>query len=345
MVTHPVQAADHPRSRGVYPSASAASRAARGSSPLARGLPGGGAAGGLGAGIIPARAGFTRMGDHGPDSSTDHPRSRGVYLHASLDTTAQTGSSPLARGLPSRKTQTRRYHRIIPARAGFTAACLILSEHLRDHPRSRGVYRPRCAASARRSGSSPLARGLPGAGGGHSTGDGIIPARAGFTVGVRAVHFSIPDHPRSRGVYRASWASRAVRAGSSPLARGLPLLGRRRRRAQGIIPARAGFTARTPRRRRSRPDHPRSRGVYWTPPPTRPTSQGSSPLARGLRVVAATTDFDRGIIPARAGFTTASGIGRRRTRGSSPLARGLPGILRPQPDGRRIIPARAGFTS
>ena len=53
-------AADHPRSRGVYSPAEFGRIAARGSSPLARGLHGGWLQPGLTQGIIPARAGFTR---------------------------------------------------------------------------------------------------------------------------------------------------------------------------------------------------------------------------------------------------------------------------------------------
>ena len=50
---------DHPRSRGVYPAGEPPACAPGGSSPLARGLPRGGAACLRARGIIPARAGFT----------------------------------------------------------------------------------------------------------------------------------------------------------------------------------------------------------------------------------------------------------------------------------------------
>ena len=153
-------------------------------------------------------------------------------------------------------------------------------------------------------GSSPLARGLPVVRGVQRDVARIIPARAGFTSGPSRDCSAELDHPRSRGVYAPVQPHRGAMAGSSPLARGLlvpeegvPGLGR-------IIPARAGFTR--PRRALMRPppDHPRSRGVYtalgWrTLPP-----QGSSPLARGLLVTLRGVGGDRGIIPARAGFTT-----------------------------------------
>ena len=93
-------------------------------------------------------------------------------------------------------------------------------------------------------------------------------------------------------------------------------------------------------------------------------SVGSSPLARGLRGEWDVGRSRRGIIPARAGFTTASTLiamsagDHPRSRGvycgpssvrhwrpgSSPLARGLRrGDTGPSGRGR-IIPARAGFT-
>ena len=192
-----------------------------------------------------------------------------------------------------------------------------------DHPRSRGVYRPRVSGDAGRWGSSPLARGLPTGAAALRTRSRIIPARAGFTARCSARFRSTRDHPRSRGVYPTETRVITTAPGSSPLARGLRHQGVRRLRVAGIIPARAGFT---PGRRwsaSSRRDHPRSRGVYegpWTAPVdvgdhprsrgvytrmSRATAwtMGSSPLARGLRPRRALPQQPGGIIPARAGFT------------------------------------------
>ena len=52
-----------------------------------------------------------------------------------------------------------------------------------------------------RHGSSPLARGLLGDDVDEIVRDGIIPARAGFTVTLDTGLDSPADHPRSRGVY------------------------------------------------------------------------------------------------------------------------------------------------
>ena len=131
--------------------------------------------------IIPARAGFTQSGHYSLDAATDHPRSRGVYAFDARLLRALLGSSPLARGLRHRHCHRGRRHGIIPARAGFTPRLPRPCPAGSDHPRSRGVYVPGFAADADASGSSPLARGLPGTTGIRDLDPRIIPARAGFT--------------------------------------------------------------------------------------------------------------------------------------------------------------------
>ena len=132
--------------------------------------------------------------------------------------------------------------------------------------------------------------------------------------------------------------------GSSPLARGLPRTDHPALRERRIIPARAGFTMRSPAPMTAATDHPRSRGVY-------------ARAADGQELLA-------GIIPARAGFTSITGLtgrppgdhprsrgvygrrssSRRSAKGSSLLARGLPIFFCAGAGGGGIIPARAGFT-
>ena len=155
-----------------------------------------------------------------------------------------------------------------------------------------------------------------------------------------------------------------VRVGSSPLARGLPQVDSRGIGALGIIPARAGFTSSWRSRTRATSDHPRSRGVYYPDFAAATNLDGSSPLARGLRLTHDMRERAPRIIPARAGFTTAANppvsprTDHPRSRGvyilqfsaldfrggSSPLARGLRAPARLVTGGGRIIPARAGFT-
>ena len=196
--------------------------ATSGSSPLARGLRVRGRLRGCEGGIIPARAGFTVPGVEDPVAGPDHPRSRGVY------------------GDPD--YYSRNLTRIIPARAGFTHQPRVLHPGGRDHPRSRGVYQRSKCGAVRRSGSSPLARGLQGPVLRRVRGAGIIPARAGFTRRPTPTRAGSGDHPRSRGVYGG--AGQTLQVG------------------HGIIPARAGFTGVPGRHAQPTGDHPRSRGVY-----------------------------------------------------------------------------------
>ena len=153
--------------------------------------------------------------------------------------------------------------------------------------------------------------------------------------------------------------------GSSPLARGLHVKCLDGSTSVRIIPARAGFTRSAPVRESGSGDHPRSRGVYEYDRAAAAHYGGSSPLARGLPVGTGPGVRSRGIIPARAGFTSApfptvpTIRDHPRSRGvyaceetigiviegSSPLARGLPRAARSFVAASGIIPARAGFTS
>ena len=101
-----------------------------GSSPLARGSQVGFSGDALGVRIIPARAGFTPGTGRVPGGVPDHPRSRGVHLRSRSSETSRCGSSPLARGSPSRWSW--------PPTTGP------------DHPRSRGVHTRGSLESQRR---------------------------------------------------------------------------------------------------------------------------------------------------------------------------------------------------
>ena len=213
-------------------------------------------------------------------------------------------------------------------------------------------------------GSSPLARGLLLGTDAPDGCDGIIPARAGFTLGLPPRRRGRRDHPRSHGVYQWDEFLLICSLGSSPLARGLHGRAHRRLRHPRIIPARAGFTCPASPAPRSSQDHPRSRGVYGAIHYFIDDYQGSSPLARGLRWPRGGRRARGRIIPARAGFTADSTMPRKWRRdhprsrgvycwvrillwvamGSFPLARGLPAPLYEHRAERWIIPARAGFT-
>ena len=235
----------------------------------------------------------------------DHPRSRGVYCCALCIIEAWKGSSPLARGLQGDEGGWPKPGRIIPARAGFTGDPLPGGLPRGDHPRSRGVYW-----------LNPFKAGPT---------NWIIPARAGFTDAAGAGADHAEDHPRSRGVYSVISTGLSAGCGSSPLARGLRRLGGGPDRCARIIPARAGFTPRSPGPRAGMTDHPRSRGVYGGWSGNVVVGVGSSPLARGLHGVAQAEEANRRIIPARAGFTRRPCVRRRRGQ-DHPRSRGVYGV-------------------
>ena len=294
---------DHPRSRGVYSLVQPAPERIQGSSPLARGLPWRIWPGCSRLGIIPARAGFTRLSQWSHEVPPDHPRSRGVYYLWTDAGQFGAGSSPLARGLQEPSRRARAPGRIIPARAGFTSPTQPNPTSGPDHPRSRGVYTLIPRASGDAPGSSPLARGLRTPKIEPRRDERIIPARAGFTSFSYPFLYGPKDHPRSRGVYTSPAPQTTCCTGSSPLARGLlsvasgvPETVLDHPRSRGVYAARAALV-------RGREDHPRSRGVYTLIIRAPYHPDGSSPLARGLppRDLASLTR--RRIIPARAGFT------------------------------------------
>ena len=193
---------DHPRTRGVYylsatlgeggeriipAHAGFTSRlrdrleAAGGSSPHTRGLhpfPGGRL---QGLRIIPAHAGFTDSQARPRSGWQDHPRTRGVYQTVRRIMPGVAGSSPHTRGLPVPRGGDGPGLRIIPAHAGFTRAAGAPGAGRRDHPRTRGVYRPVCRWVTWCAGSSPHTRGLLQVYGNSMVNKGIIPAHAGFT--------------------------------------------------------------------------------------------------------------------------------------------------------------------
>ena len=154
---------DHPRACGVYRPTWCASTRWQGSSPRVRGLPRTLRERVHGDRIIPARAGFTRRYASGPPCRPDHPRACGVYAG---------GGGGLDRG-----------PRIIPARAGFTLLAYTQDRDILDHPRACGVYASETASTIARTGSSPRVRGLHVGGHEERGRGGIIPARAGFTLG------------------------------------------------------------------------------------------------------------------------------------------------------------------
>ena len=170
-----------------------------GSSPLARGTPALRDSAFRREGLIPARAGNTGRGNYHLPRMRAHPRSRGEHPLTSPDTSATSGSSPLARGtLCGLRLRTNGLG-LIPARAGNTWHAGDWNANARAHPRSRGEHRGSVSSAKTRAGSSPLARGTRGACRLDQSLNGLIPARAGNTFSTGGGGCAGRAHPRSRG--------------------------------------------------------------------------------------------------------------------------------------------------
>ena len=196
---------------------------------------------------------------------------------------------------------------LIPARAGNTSSPTISPRASGAHPRSRGEHAAQPVENDAPPGSSPLARGTLSVGGARAGGSGLIPARAGNTPSVTQSPPARGAHPRSRGEHSPVATSTVSGVGSSPLARGTPVVISKTLPTCGLIPARAGNTARWLAGRGIFRAHPRSRGEHVqlnTPPPR-----------------------SKGLIPARAGNTLAD-------MGLYPLYRQNRITLKPEPKSR-----------
>ena len=152
-------------------------------------------------------------------------------------------------------------------------------------------------------GLSPLARGTFREQFKHHGGGRLIPAHAGNTSFSRLNVQPVEAHPRSRGEHWGSGQQVARDTGSSPLARGTPRIRPHGPRLRRLIPAHAGNTARGIFTGAVVAAHPRSRGEHGLSLTLTRSLRGSSPLARGARLVGEPFPGSHRLIPAHAGST------------------------------------------
>ena len=150
---------DHPRMRGEHIRTLFASHYQAGSSPHARGAPKAAAQIRIPDRIIPACAGSTACSQGPFFMPRDHPRMRGEHSRIAGTSSADTGSSPHARGAHAPAATQSPARRIIPACAGSTGTYARSPLNSRDHPRMRGEHFGMTAKTAISLGSSPHARG------------------------------------------------------------------------------------------------------------------------------------------------------------------------------------------
>ena len=159
-------------------------------------------------------------------------------------------------------------------------------------------------------GSSPRARGTPGARPRHGRRDRFIPACAGNTPGDRDARPLDSVHPRVRGEHPALGSSGSFGSGSSPRARGTRLLRKLTSEPVRFIPACAGNTLSTVDLQIPGTVHPRVRGEHLPQPSSGLRDLGSSPRARGTRWRRRFGPGHARFIPACAGNTRAAALAR-----------------------------------
>ena len=219
------------------------SRPLAGSSPLARGTPGGRRLVEGRIRFIPARAGNTPPSRGTQEATPVHPRSRGEHRAAKFTGDPATGSSPLARGTLAISLPFLPDVRFIPARAGNTPEPRRPRCCFAVHPRSRGEHSVQDGIYGTQDGSSPLARGTPIGRPRLLRHHRFIPARAGNTCLQKTDAPEPTVHPRSRGEHPIRSRLVESKRGSSPLARGTPCGTGSGDSVRRFIPARAGNTA------------------------------------------------------------------------------------------------------
>ncbi len=169
-------------------------------------------------------------------------------------------------------------------------------------------------------------------------------------------------HPRACGEQCALAAAATFAAGSSPRVRGTGQRIGAHCRPDRFIPARAGNRCSNPRRRQSRPVHPRACGEQTTRRKPTCARRGSSPRVRGTAMSDPIKGQSNRFIPARAGnrpepqtWHSAHPVHPRAcgeqliaaspsftARGSSPRVRGTAWRTMRRVASIRFIPARAG---
>ena len=235
-------AAVHPRRRGEHQWHLIRSIPGAGSSPQARGTRTCRWLCSCSWRFIPAGAGNTSGAIPLFKALTVHPRRRGEHALCSAWPEHLPGSSPQARGTPAIRRAVLRRARFIPAGAGNTLDTDIGIGAMTVHPRRRGEHLPEDRRDNFDDGSSPQARGTLSESALLRKLVRFIPAGAGNTRRSLLQDRAKSVHPRRRGEHECVSVVDPSDAGSSPQARGTPLMGAVVTCSTRFIPAGAGNT-------------------------------------------------------------------------------------------------------
>ena len=273
--------------------------------------------------LIPARAGKTPLAPSSAPAPRAHPRACGENADVPGVGAQDGGSSPRVRGKRPRTRWSDPCRGLIPARAGKTPGLFCSRSCGWAHPRACGENMLMMITLHLSRGSSPRVRGKRRRRHQEVLPRGLIPARAGKTMGVPSGAVWWAAHPRACGENGGHRLVLQGGYGSSPRVRGKPHHGLRVRLPVGLIPARAGKTDRSLSGCSCAPAHPRACGENDTEGLLTAEFPGSSPRVRGKRAALA-ADAPAG--------------------GSSPRVRGKLVLRVGGVDPGRLIPARAGKT-
>ncbi len=291
----------HPRRRGERVSRREKIADCDGSSPQARGTRDRNRNNFGGDRFIPAGAGNAGRCEQLMQGMAVHPRRRGERIRGEGLGSQEDGSSPQARGTLIGETYIASQRRFIPAGAGNACQISFRMKNSTVHPRRRGERILVMFLKNGGFGSSPQARGTRYGSRIAGARTRFIPAGAGNASEGRRESRRGTVHPRRRGERPGSIVDRNVDAGSSPQARGTLAKGDVSLEEGRFIPAGAGNAARACRGYATASVHPRRRGERTIAERLISSAAGSSPQARGTRLVAHARTREQRFIPAGAG--------------------------------------------
>ncbi len=312
--------------------------------------------------LIPAHAGNRQTNLERGREVAAHPRARGEQRFSGLGNRRPAGSSPRTRGTGGVIHLVRPIGRLIPAHAGNRMVCSGSNCACPAHPRARGEQAMSVDQTANYGGSSPRTRGTAGRRRAHRPRHRLIPAHAGNRARESMYLFLTSAHPRARGEQADGGSAALHDYGSSPRTRGTDRCSCQPAESGRLIPAHAGNSARSSRRRCWTAAHPRARGEQLARLLFSQASGGSSPRTRGTGAARRPARTNGRLIPAHAGNRSRTGSSRGwaaahpRARGeqaseqrsidagagSSPRTRGTGGRRPQDVVVRRLIPAHAG---
>ena len=277
-----------------------------GSSPRGRGKQGPPYEVRRGVGLIPARAGKTRLQRRSYVWRGAHPRAGGENLCVCGGVVGDPGSSPRGRGKRPESPARWPLAGLIPARAGKTPATPAGPSARPAHPRAGGENTRPQWAHPDRGGSSPRGRGKPHDPRVPGRRRRLIPARAGKTNYPSQADSVKRAHPRAGGENVITRRPLPATTGSSPRGRGKPQTVRPRGHERGLIPARAGKTTPPVGALVCVTAHPRAGGENVRSATSCVRMSGSSPRGRGKPCKRCSRKSNLRLIPARAGKTRTS---------------------------------------